>query len=387
MEHENTVEDYLAEIDSETLQQFLTHVRLGKGSSRWTGTSLDACLGLDDPARPRALQPGDVIEVQGAPASGKTHLVYQTVISCTLPVHSGPACRKGWGKSAVVFDSDGTFDVSRLKTLLATQISSTPYGEGEPVNKDELVASCLSRLHVVRPTSSIQLAATILNLANSHATESQFLDQEVGLVAIDSLSSFYWQDRFTTEQFLAGPSGHNAKNPLQHVITALESFRTSHRPVILLTNWGLHPVTKPSPDTGKPTSPFFKQHLHPLSRPPLVAPWNESSTLASDDRNVVTQPHQTLASNTGNRPNVDPIAQNNIPVRLTLTHHITLSSPLLPQFPADISIEEVIERDVDRRSSSLVGKVEGFLRTPGSSTISTFAFWICEDRIRHDSVD
>ncbi|KAI0095007.1 hypothetical protein BDY19DRAFT_879094 [Irpex rosettiformis] len=333
--------------------------------------SLDDCLRPDASSGQSALQPGDVLEIQGPPASGKTHVAYQTIISCILP-HSPR--HHGWGKAAMIYDTDGTFQLKRLKALLYVRlIDSDGIAEdtgGTTSSFDELVANCLSRVYVFRPTSSIQLAATILNLGHLHATHDRFVGLEIGLVVVDSLSSFYWQDRFTVEQFRVGPSGHNTTNPLQHVLSALENIRVSHRPIILLTNWGLNPIGKPGTSTGNAISPFFKQHLHLLKRPssPIVHGLYPI-VKTSDDHSASNPPGQTSSRTRGG--SVDP-GQGF--THLPLMHHVTLqlSSASSGDMPTTLSHGEQNDPSQDRDDSH----VEGFVRSSGSSQIKTFRFQI-----------
>lgn len=139
---------------------------------------------------------------------------------------------------AYLFDLDGTFDIARCHQLLLGRLSSVlPYDP--PSRLDAQATSCFARLHVFSPTSTTQLAITILNLGNYQA--AQIVD--MGLVAIDSLSAFYWPDRFTVEQlrFTTSESSDNT-NPIQSVFKALRSLQQSHRPIIVLTNWVATPT-------------------------------------------------------------------------------------------------------------------------------------------------
>ncbi|KAI0348432.1 hypothetical protein BDW22DRAFT_1424605 [Trametopsis cervina] len=373
MESERSAEDYLSEIESETLQQFLHSIRIHEGSMSSGIPTLDACLRSDTPGRRSALQFGDVIEIQGSPASGKTHLLYRILMNCLLPPHSGRTRIGGWGKSAVVFDTDGTFQVTRLKALLYAHLNSgDTVGEGSGLagldaldpTVDELISSCLSRLYLFRPTSTVQLAATILNLPNFHATDVRLEDQEIGLLAVDSMSSFYWQDRFMAEQLRSGPSSYTGKNPLQNVITALEQFRLSHHPVVFLTNWGLQPLSKPTSDPGKHISPFFRQHLHMFPR--TFSPSVNDPSLPSDHHDNL-QPSRLSSRD---RMNAEP---SHGLTRLSLTHHITLRSSLSVHLPgSDNHVQE----------EHTISKFDGFVRLPGHDKIGTFSFYVGVDGVR-----
>lgn len=61
---------------------------------------------------------GDVVEIQGPPSSGKTHLLYSLLINCTIPHSHQSTVLGGWAKAGVVFDMDGSFDMIRFNQLL-----------------------------------------------------------------------------------------------------------------------------------------------------------------------------------------------------------------------------------------------------------------------------
>ena len=175
------------------------------------------------------------MEIQGPSGSGKTHLLYYLICSCILPLRFG-----GWNKISVVFDTDGTFDVHRLQTLLRMRVPhSFPSNEN---NTEQIISIALRNVHIFRPTSSLQLAAGLANLSSYH---SRCLPtSEIALLAIDSARSFYWPDRFAAERsHLMTPPARTLNYPLQAILTALWSFRRSHYPVVVILNWGPSPIS------------------------------------------------------------------------------------------------------------------------------------------------
>jgi len=201
----------------------------------------------------------DVIEVQG-PSVGKTHLLMLSIIICITPSQYLSVDIGGWNKAAIVLDADHTFDIRRFRQLLFSHLSRVLASFSLQNDAlDQLTASLLLNLHVFRPNSSFHLALTILNLPNYHSINLPHT--EIGLVAIDSVSAFYWQDRFYAEQqHNVGPSStHKITSGIEHALKALESFCQSHGSTVMLTNWGLNQLSK--------TSPFYKQHLAPLHTP------------------------------------------------------------------------------------------------------------------------
>lgn len=196
------------------------------------------------------------MEIQGPSGSGKTHLLYYLICSCILPLRFG-----GWNKVSVVFDTDDTFDVHRLQTLLRMRLPRNfPSDENA---MEQIITVALCNVHVFRPKSSPQLAAGLANLSSYH---SRCLPtSEIALLAIDSARSFYWPDRLATEQSqlmnLATPPPTTSNNPLQTILTALWSFRRSHHPVIVLLNRGSSSMSAtgnvPAFQLYKPLFPSF----------------------------------------------------------------------------------------------------------------------------------
>ncbi|KAJ7235904.1 P-loop containing nucleoside triphosphate hydrolase protein, partial [Mycena haematopus] len=194
---------------------------------------------------------GDVLEIQGPSGSGKTQLLYLLLATCTMPCSLG-----GWGKAAVVFDTEGSFDLRNLHSVLLSRLVLA-FSRSNPSSDDVqlLAETALHKVHIFRPASTLQLAASIYNLPAYQKTHMP--DADIGLVAVDSLSAFYWPDRFTAEQLR--PLTNSSATSLQHVLTSLQKFRLSHNPVTVLTNWAL--TVADNSDSHGPPPVFYKQHL------------------------------------------------------------------------------------------------------------------------------
>lgn len=304
-----------------------------------------------------SLNGGDLIEVQGPPASGKTHFLYHLIITSILPSTVLDVSSGSWDKAAVIFDTDGTFSLFRLRELLLSRLSSLLkaklQNDTHPVLLETIAKTSLARVHVFQPTSSVQLAASLLNLPNYHV--EHLPEDTIGLVAVDSISSFYWPDRFTAEQInsMDEKGGNNRSNPLHHVLLSIERLRVSHGPVIILTNWGLNPLTKQTRESA-PTM-FYKQHLNPFL--------NLAPPFSAEEHDV-----------TSRRTNIGP--------RNSLTHHITLPFVPITPFVPGASIEEVQTQEKDYRSELVDrGEVAGIVRTSGIVRTGHFTF-----RIGHDDI-
>ncbi|KAM6498211.1 hypothetical protein JOM56_006159 [Amanita muscaria] len=288
------------------------------------------------------LKPANLIEVQGPPACGKSHFLYYLVINCLLPI-----ALQGWDSIAVILDTELSFDLSRFQVLLISRIKRfLPRADDHAVQ--DLVQAALDRLHIFKPDSSSQLAVTIYHLPRYVA--DRFPDRRLGLVAIDSISAFYWPDRYTVQQLQTAHEGHNQfhRHPLNHVFIALRSLHLHWSPVIVLTNWGL--VPDPELTKRNPSVQMFKQHLYPFPGP--------------------------FASNHSTHDNSGLALGNSFQI----THHITLSFAPLPRFPRGIDLAEAkSEEEKHRMSLLLKGEITGIVRYPGNTDNTSFTLRIHND--------
>ena len=307
-----------------------------------------------------SLNRGDIIEIQGPPASGKTHLVYHLIITSITPVAHFTTKLGGWDKAAVVFDTDGTFNISRLHKLLLNRLTRLfPDGFEPNTSVEDIAMTAMKKVHVFRPTSSVQLASSLANLATYHM--AHLPDDEIGFLAIDSISSFYWPDRFTLEQINSvGSTGtSNAASPLHHILISLQKIRLSHGPIITLTNWGLNPLTKPNQNSGHTT--FYRQHLFPF---PILSQQHQPNTLSTAEANP--------AANSILDPTTLP----------PLTHHITLPFVSITPFGPGISLDEGKEQESKYRKELVTkGEVVGVIRASGSTRVGRFIFTIGENEV------
>ncbi|KAF8140139.1 hypothetical protein EV363DRAFT_1579546 [Boletus edulis] len=287
-----------------------------------------------------AFNRGDVIEIQGPASSGKTHLLYHILLSFLVPV-SPPHAEI----AVVVYDTDATFDIERFRRLLLSRISR------HTLDPQESVRRALARLHLFRPTTLVQLAASIANLAAYHS--SHMTNQEIAVLAIDSISPFYWADRFSTEQLRDAASAQNKRVPmalslLRHVLDAVQGVRRSHRPLTILTNWALNAAPSHS-------ASVYKQHLHLF---PVV-------------EDGIADLGAKASSNTDH--------SSSSPFRLA--HHISLSSPTSDQF-ASSPLDIALLRDPRHRQGIVDnGQVQCLTRSSGTRDIVRFTLEITDDDI------
>jgi len=293
------------------------------------------------------LRRGDVIEIQGAPSSGKTHLLYHLLIDCITPPTHHSTSLGGWGKAGIVFDMDHSFHIDRFNRLLLGRLTRLLGGGASDI--ESLAQQSLERLRIFRPRSSLQLSVTISHLAEYHF--DYLAEEEIGIVAIDSMSTYYWPDRFVANQMRTGTTsvengkeGQSHMPPLRHVLLALESFRRTHSPIIVLTNWGLHSASNSNPF-------LYRQHLHPF---PAPFPHSKPATTRRDANAVVSAFHENM---------------------LRLTCHITVHQ----------DINGTLSSSETRDDSLDVGrKIVGVIRTPNVASVCKFLLYITNDDILAD---
>lgn len=268
--------------------------------------------------------------------------------------------------------------MSRLRRLLNAEDDTSDAVEG-------LAEQCLERLSVFRPTSSVQLAITIRHLSQYHAKEPRLQDYELGILAIDSMSAFYWKDRHALEQLRDSPADSSNStlppNLLHYVVDALRHLRRSHRPVILMTNWGLNPVSKQA-NAGQPVSPFYRQHLHPFPAP-FDSPQGSADALLNVENSQRRLSGNDLQTSDAARTPRDPETELTLP----LHYHITLRNSPIDPFPASYSLADAINQEHMRAVLVEKAEIRGFVRTPGNDEVQEFTFRIGDREILVEEED
>jgi len=133
---------------------------------------------------------------------------------------------------------DGSFNITRFNRLLLGRLMRLFSSD---MHVAQTVAQrSLEKLHIFRPTSSIQLATTLTQLGKYHT--AHFPGSQIGLVAIDSINAYHWPDRFIAETSL--PSEHRkASSCTLPVLTALLSLRATHALAIIMSSRGFQSST------------------------------------------------------------------------------------------------------------------------------------------------
>lgn len=182
-----------------------------------------------------------------------------------------------------MLDLDNKFSVFRLQQVLSSHLRSLEV----PLQEEDiasLIHVSLQHLHIFRPQSLRSLLATIESLStylfdiHNHFSANR----AIGLVVLNSLSAYLWQDRLEAEEAgLIDGSMEREKDgtvvqKYRDLVVALRRAQQTLECTIIATNWGLAPVQY---TTG-----------HPALRPHLPSIWTNFCTLRLVvERNTVSK--------------------------------------------------------------------------------------------------
>ncbi|KAJ5480619.1 hypothetical protein N7530_006128 [Penicillium desertorum] len=155
-----------------------------------------------------------IVEISSSlSASGKSQLLYYLTALAILPRKCGDISVSGQEAAVVFIDTDDRFDAERLRTvargivqqqrgLSEARLGVQAQPGGMPDHHlESLLVSSLQHVHVFRPQSSSALLATVHTLdsylfdLSRHRSSSRPLQ----MIAIDSATAFFWQDRLRDE--------------------------------------------------------------------------------------------------------------------------------------------------------------------------------------------
>ncbi|KAG9019309.1 hypothetical protein FRB90_004022 [Tulasnella sp. 427] len=383
------METFLSQIQAESAMELLTRVRRQTDPPGATFiTQLDSHIASANPdslVGDSTLSHGDVIEIQGPAASGKTQLLHFFAMTCVLPPVASITCTAtsqetlasaessgssrdialgGRGKAVMILDCDGRWSMLRLHRIIESLLSvkfSEAFADMQiqlsripnltllfTPSPADVAKQCLKRAHLFRPTSSMSLATTLLALPAYH--KQKMPDQDMLMVFIDSISAFHHADKWAIEEAnLASraKSGANKTAPvpprtdlraMTHITNAIQALQRTHGVITLITNWAL--IT---PD-GKSVNNYIYDNNRPFYGQHLLAPYPQPpGQVHPHARQVVSVPTNSS---------------------FAVTHHITLPGTefaILP-FPAGTSFADALQ-DEERRAVVEDQRVTALVRT------------------------
>lgn len=199
----------------------------------------------------RGLQYGDILELQGPYGSGKRHLLYFIASITLLPKVYESNDRKeligGLEEGIVLLDCSRKWQTSRLEEIMYEKVKNIcKKSKNDTINQDnkrledkvlkDIVKESLSRLYIFRPENSISLIATLEYLP--HYFKSYANDLKIRYVFLDSISAFYWKDRYS--DFLSNSSSKEQINIIYKRITQLlRKFCYTWCSLAICTSWVL----------------------------------------------------------------------------------------------------------------------------------------------------
>jgi len=218
---------------------------------------------------------GPVIDITGVTtASGKTHILYYVAMLSSLPASLRGVALDGKSAAVVIFDSDGRFDVRRLRTMIKAHLQRCIQISSDSIEDNAVEATALESLkhiHIYKPQSTADMITMLRSLpeyllnADGHYSGGRRLDA----ILVDGMSAFYWQDRHAGSMPTAIPGYQETYSTL---VGLLREISSRFGAFILASNWGLQLVDSFTNGldsvSGLPLArgsqqPAFRSHLPP----------------------------------------------------------------------------------------------------------------------------
>lgn len=143
---------------------------------------------LDDTLFPNGLGNKHTIEINGDPGSGKTHLLAQLIATCILPAEYN-----GFGINVLLINADNRFPIRKLSKIMTNLLKMSLIQKFESWNYtklDKIVKLSLKNLMIINCLEYYQFNCNLFSLSSILGSNNR-----IGIVAVDSISAFYWQDR------------------------------------------------------------------------------------------------------------------------------------------------------------------------------------------------
>ena len=216
----------------------------------------------------------------------------------------------GKGKAVVAIDCDGQWSTDRLNEIISNYIRKriectlTQKSIGISAELSNVIVSLagdicrqsLKRLHIFRPNSSLQLAATLASIPNFHAVS--LLDQEICMLMIDSLDAFHWPDLRRSGQIAHVSQRPHTRDelslsqfttdaPIKQVIDSIQVLRHTIGVVTFIASSLSLPFSQDAlncPAGERHTSPFsITHHINLIS---CSSPLNDGDTASEQYQKV-----------------------------------------------------------------------------------------------------
>ena len=169
-----------------------------------------------------------MVELYGGEGTGKTESCLHLAARCILPEEWNSINLGGKDAGVIFIDNDYNFSTIRLATLMERYIIF----KAKECSKDVCVEAvekfiklCLKKFHLVQCTDSNQFLMTL------HKLENLILNEPgISAIFIDSLSAFYWLDRYN-----GGESVANQEANLKMSVATLSKLVNMYNLVLVVT--------------------------------------------------------------------------------------------------------------------------------------------------------
>lgn len=187
--------------------------------------------------------------LSSSPGAGKTQLLYYAIAAVVLPQSSYTNGQPNTSGTAVLLDTDNLLCVSRLAQVMRHYLTQHAYSASKPIEK--IITDALQHVHIMQPQSLTSLVQTISSLPvylsdpTRHHSSSRSLD----LVVLDSVTAFYWQERWADDAGTFTPDSASQtllesseeRSSYAALVDALRGLQLRFGARIVATAWGAAP--------------------------------------------------------------------------------------------------------------------------------------------------
>ncbi|XP_061164009.1 DNA repair protein XRCC2-like [Saccostrea echinata] len=207
----------------------------------------------------------DVIELYGPEGTGKTEILLNIVAHTILPKSWKSVPLNGKDASVIFIDNDYKFSILRLVALMESRINmilkNLDQHEHTTNDVEMLIQKCLSRLSLIRCSSSAELLVTLYSLEQTILS-----NPNLAVIMIDSISAFYWIDKCNCGESLSAQERN-----MRLITEVLSQFVNDFSLIVIATKCELFKKKTPKEDsyseTPSNTVPDKMDHQEFLCKP------------------------------------------------------------------------------------------------------------------------
>lgn len=226
-------------------------------------------------------------------ACGKTTILSYISAISVLPKHLG-----GKESTVVYIDSDGRLSTTRLAQIMQHHLQTlSPSSPTEGDTIAPTIEEALTHIHILRPQSSKVLLKVLSSLPTYLFDRARHnsIHRPLGLIAIDSATAFYWQDRFdramarlessstersntTAADTTAAPAAlaTTAATATQQIIQQLRTLQDRFGCTVLVSTTSQPAVSSSTKQAQQHNEPPV---VHESERAAYTSPWSHYASL------------------------------------------------------------------------------------------------------------